>query len=77
MSRDLIVEERARAAFEAVRPTELTHEGLMCSVDALSLALRQACQNLGLTYSECLDRVSLAWGGRAASRLGLLHLDTC
>lgn len=61
MSRDLIVEERARAAFEAATPTELTREDTLRSVDALALAFYMACKNLGLSYSEALERVSAAW----------------
>lgn len=52
---------RGRAAFEAARPEAATHEELSVSVDALALAFRQACGNLGLNYSQSLDRFSQAW----------------
>jgi hypothetical protein len=58
-----------RAYAEAHSFTVTSHEHRLESVDALALALRWACSNLGLTYSECIDRVSKAWGpGQPPSR---------
>ena len=54
---------RANLAHGAVHPRIIAErEDRLDSIDALALALRWACQNQGLTYSECLDRVSVAWG---------------
>jgi hypothetical protein len=46
---------RGRAAFEAARPQAATHEELSVSVDALALAFRQACGNLGLNRAYPAD----------------------
>ena len=70
MSRDPRVTELARKLFEAARPAEETREGAMRSIEALARAFRVACGNVGLTYTESLDRISAAWGPGGSSRRG-------
>ena len=58
-----LIELRAHLAYGAVHPRVVAErEDRLASIDGLALALRRACQNQGMTYSDCLDRVSLAWG---------------
>lgn len=70
MSRDPRVTDLARKLFEAARPAEETREAAMRSIEALARAFRVACGNVGLTYTEALDRISNAWGPGDSSRRG-------
>jgi len=70
MARDPRVTELAKKLFEAARPAEETREGAIRSIEALARAFRVACGNVGLTYTEALDRISAAWGPGDSSRRG-------